>query len=73
MVQPHIVWSSVSHFSEVEVGGRSMEKEELVTLILCLMLMSVQLDLRARGSTPASKKLRNVAQSLGHEFEQDVR
>ena len=37
------------------------------------LLMCVQLDLRARGSTPGSKKLRNVAQSLGHEFEQDVR
>ena len=62
----------MSHFSEVEVGGRSMEKEELVTLILCLMLMSVQLDL-SRGSGLAwSKKLRNVAR-LGHEFERDVR
>ena len=43
MVQPNIVWSSVSHFSEVEVGGRSMEKEELVTLILCLINNSTQI------------------------------
>ena len=42
MVQPNIVWSSVSHFSEVEVGGRSMEKGELVviTSIFALLIIS---------------------------------